>query len=93
MNPFKPPHKVDKSGYPVDPVLRNLQKQLGILAAELRGMPQEDTDEKQRQIVEEYRATMDQLYELGWDDILDIEAELPEHLMPEEYTKRHPPLS
>lgn len=84
MKQFKPPHKVDNIGYPIDPELRALQRHLGILAQELRGRARGDSDEKQWKIDLEYHTTMKKLYDLGWDDILDIDAELPEHLMPEE---------
>ena len=90
IKPFKPPHEVDDLGYPVDPIMRNLQRQLSYLAGELRGMARGDLDEAQWEIVREYHAVMKQLYEMGWDAILDMEAELPEHLMPEEYLRRHP---
>lgn len=46
--------------------------------------------EHNKQVIEEYHATVDKLYQLGWDAVLDIESELPDILMPEEYRKRHP---
>jgi len=87
--PFKPPHEVDKSGYPTEPLLRQLQIKLGGLAVEWRGLHHRG-DEKQNDIVTQYHETMKRLYELGWDDILDIDAELPDKLMPQEYLRRHP---
>ena len=90
MAPFKPPHEVDSSGYPMDPVLRNLQKKLGHLAATWRGM--QNTPDAQAEIVKEYCSVMSKLYSMGWDDILDADAELPEELLPAEYKKRHPPM-
>lgn len=77
------PHDVDNLGYPVDPELRQLESYLGELAARWRGTYRED-------IVQEYHATMSLLYELGWDAILDVESELPDELMPEQYLRRHP---
>ena len=92
MKHFKPPHKVDKYGYPIDPEMRRLQKRLGTLAAEFRGTVQDKSDERQKSILNEYHETMDTLYKLGWDDILDFTAELPDYYMPEEYLRRHPTL-
>jgi len=82
------PHEVDASGYPTDPHLRALQAKLGDLAAEWREVYR--GVEGQRDIVSDYHAVMAELYALGWDDMLDIDAELPEVLMPAEYVKRHP---
>jgi hypothetical protein len=82
-------HERGLSGYPADPELNRLQSHLGHLAAEWRGAL--GGAERQRAIVQDYHATMRRLYELGWDDILDIDAELPRDLMPEEYY--HPPPS
>lgn len=88
MKPFIPPHAVDSSRYPLDPQLRELQGKLGDLAAELREVSR--GIDGQESIVKEYNAIMNQLYALGWDDILDYDAELPDHLMPQEYLTRHP---
>lgn len=81
------PHKVDKIGYPIDPELRRLQFLLSNLAAEWReahGQP-----EKQDDIVRTYHQTLHTLYGLGWDAELDMDAHLPDKLMPEEYVKRN----
>lgn len=93
MEPFQPPHEVDKWGHPTDPKMRQLQFILGNLAAEWRGQARGDSDDKQAEIVEEYHSIMNQLYEMEWDAILDIVAELPDELMPEEYILRHPPVT
>lgn len=42
-------------------------------------------------MIDEYRETIDELYEYGWDDELDDESLLPRHLMPEAYLRRHSP--
>ena len=81
------PHDTDQLGYPTDPELRALEFQLGNLAADYR-MHKSPAHDKQ--IVKEYHDTMKKLYQLGWDAVLDIESELPDKLMPEEYRKRHP---
>ncbi|MCA9919120.1 MAG: hypothetical protein KC445_14260 [Anaerolineales bacterium] len=80
-------HETDEISYPVDPELRALEFRLGNLAAEYREHISPEDDE---QAIREYHATMDKLYKLGWDAVLDIESELPDKLMPEEYRKRHP---
>jgi hypothetical protein len=84
---FQPPHEVDEIGYPTDPELNRLEIYLSDLAAKFRGA---DTLEYQDTIVEEYHTTMQRLYDLGWDAVLDVDAELPEDDMPSEYKKRHP---
>jgi hypothetical protein len=88
MGPFIPPYAVDSIGYPLDPQLRELQGDLGNLAADLRNVSR--GIDGQESIVKDYHAIMNQLYALGWDDLLDYEAELPDHLMPPEYLIRHP---
>jgi hypothetical protein len=80
-------HATDKSGYPLDPELRRLEFYLGELAGLWRGAYGDQ--ERQDETVQEYRAILARLYELGWDATLDIESELPEELMPEEYLRRN----
>jgi hypothetical protein len=82
------PHQVDKIGYPVDPELRRLQIQLCDLAGRWRFYGGDAR--RQEETVREYHATMAQLYALGWDAVLDVECELLNELMPEEYRRRHP---
>jgi hypothetical protein len=84
------PHEIDELGYPTDPVLRQLEDRLGYLAGEWGGVRR--GVDRQDDIVKEYHQTMQKLYELGWDGVLDIDCELPDRLMPEEYLKRHPTL-
>ncbi len=74
-------HEVDVFGFPIDPELSRLESWLGELAARWRGTWDQN-------IVDEYHTTMTRLYELGWDGRLDIESELPDRLMPEEYLSR-----
>ncbi len=84
-------HEVDELGYPVDPELRELEMSLCDLAGTWReswGEP-----DRQAELVREYHATMTKLYALGWDGTLDLECELPEEHMHEEYIRRHPGFS
>ncbi len=74
-------HQVDKFGFPIDPELNRLESYLGELAARWRGTWDQE-------IVKEYHAILAQLYALGWDGRLDIESELLDRLMPEEYLQR-----
>ncbi len=67
------------------PQISELVDRLIHLAMQWRGMP----DDRQR-IKAEYHLIMKTLYSLGWDDILDIDSELPDEDMPNEYTSRHP---
>lgn len=79
-------YKRGELGFPLDPELRRLEIYLSDLAAAFRGtrgMP-----DKQMEIVQEYHATLSQLYALGWNDSLDEDSKLPKRLMPEEYFRR-----
>jgi hypothetical protein len=80
-------HEIDEIGLPVDPELKRLQLHLGYLAADWGSY---ESEERQREIVEEYHATLNLLYSLGWDAALSIDSELPDALMPEEYLRRNP---
>jgi hypothetical protein len=82
------PHAVDDIGYPLDPELRRLQARLGTLAGMWRHAKTSSDLLRQQELVEEYRQTLARLYELGWDDALDSDAELPDEYMPEEYFLR-----
>jgi len=84
---FKPPHKVDPIGLPEDHEMREFEFHLGDLAAEYRGT---GSLERRELVVQEYGETLQRLYALGWDDLLDVESELPQSVMPGEYLKRHP---
>ena len=80
-------HTKDQSGYPLDPELRQAEFHLGDLAAMWRdayGQP-----EQQEKIVQEYRDVLLRMYALGWESQLDVESELPDYLMPEEYLRRN----
>lgn len=82
------PHQVDAIGYPVDPELRRLQGHLGTLAAMWRHAKSMNHPVRQAEIVKEYHQTLATLYALGWNDGLDIDAELPYDLMPQVYFQR-----
>jgi len=45
---------------------------------------------KQEEIAKEYSETMDKMYALGWDGIVEIGRGLPFKFMPAEYRKRFP---
>ena len=65
--------------------IRSLERKISELAMRWRGQP-----EQRNEIKKEYHNTIAILYSLGWDDILDVDCELPENDMPEEYKRRHP---
>lgn len=74
-------HKTDDIGLPIDPELRRLELVLGYLAAKWRTT-------WDISVVQEYQQVFKQLYELGWDGVLDLQSELPDEFMPEEYLGR-----
>jgi hypothetical protein len=71
------------TGFTTNPVYDALERQLAKLAAKWRGT-------KSAKIIEQYHDVMNTLMELGWDDTLDMDAELPEEHMPKQYIERHP---
>lgn len=68
----------------LDNEFRELEVRLCSLAMEWRG-----NVDNRKEIIERYHATMMLLFSLGWDDILDVDCELPIDDMPQEYLKRH----
>jgi hypothetical protein len=62
--------------------LHALEVKLSDLAAKWRG--HKDRPEAET-IVRDYQATLRQMIELGFRDALDVDSELPDRLMPEEY--------
>jgi hypothetical protein len=70
-----------------DPAIRQLQLKLGDLAVKFSATPNPD------QVVEEYKQTVNRLYELGWDGIIPFDSELPDPYMPEAYLKRNPEMA
>lgn len=80
----------DVFGYALDPEMRRLEHHLSDLAAMFRGAAHDPDhcDELRQGIIQEYHATMAQLYALGWDDALDADSKLPKTYMPEEYFRR-----
>lgn len=66
--------------------LRLLEVELGRLAGEYRFFAGQK--ERQDQIVSEYHAVMQQMFDLDWEGGLDYESELPTHKMPNEYLKK-----
>ena len=74
----QPDPELVKIGYPADPLLYALQSKVGELAMKWRGS-------KDDKIVQQYHATLKCLIALGWEGYLDVDAELPDELMPKEY--------
>jgi hypothetical protein len=67
-------------------ILSDLEDRLGLLARRYRGST---TKTAEAQIVEEYRATMDEMYRIGhWVGIPDPDSSLPDELMPPSYHAR-----
>lgn len=65
-----------------NPVYDALMWKLANLAGEWRGT-------KKPELVQRYHHVLLALLELGWDDELDVELELPNELMPAEYFLRY----
>ena len=82
-------HEVTTNGFAVDPTIIQLEDRLGDLAGDWRsahGRP-----EQQAALVRAYHATMEQLFQLGWDAgvaNLGYEQTLPDELMPAEYLRQ-----
>lgn len=72
-------------GQSSDPEIRRLTDQLCYLVGEYWSSRRARSREE---IVQEYHTIMAYLYELGWDDILDIECLLRDEDMPAEYLRR-----
>lgn len=87
---YQPSHEVDKFGYPTDPKLKELQSKLQNIADKFYtiGISEEEEDK----LVSEYHNVFEQLYKLGWDGMLHFEEEIPDDLLPKEYTRRYPPV-
>jgi hypothetical protein len=81
-------HKTDQFGMPTDPKLYKLEKELEILSGIFRGL--RGKPEEQLEIVEEYLAVFQKLYDLGWDGGLDMMSELPSEFMPQRYLNQYP---
>lgn len=66
---------------------QELWEQLCTLAGKWWG----STDlEEREQLVKFYHETMQNLYDTGWDGVMDVECMLPDKLMPQKYIERHP---
>lgn len=68
--------------------VHDLESKLGLLAAEWRS--NYSNPDLQTALVREYHSTIEQLYNIGWDDEIDIENCLPDNLMPTHYRERNP---
>jgi hypothetical protein len=58
--------------------IQALQDQLSVIAAKWRA-------DKKSEYVKEYHDTYHKLRSLGWNGPTDVDAELPDRLMPQEY--------
>lgn len=67
-------------------LLDALETRLGRLAARWRGA--NDTDEAQ-QYVQQYQSVLLWMIELGYQDSLDADAELPDEYLPDAYLALH----
>ncbi len=65
--------------------INKLLSRLTILAASYRGTANQD----RTRITQEYHHAMQVLYDLGWDEMVDFEASLPDKDMPERYQKKY----
>lgn len=67
---------------PPRPNFAELERELGRLAYAWRSNPHDA-------LVAQYQNTLRRMMRNGFDQPLDIDAELPDRLMPEEYLKLH----
>jgi len=65
--------------------IQRLELKLGELAEEWRSSADQ---QKKKALVTEYRTTLRKMFALGYNSWLDIDTELPDELMPEEYISR-----
>jgi hypothetical protein len=66
----------------IEPMLRNMEDSLSELAMRWRGS---DSDEEAAAIARQYQVILRCMVDLGFHQSLQIEAELPDDLMPQEY--------
>jgi hypothetical protein len=66
-------------------VLDVLERKLGNLAAQWRGASRHSETEIAHALVQQYQAVLLCMIELGHNEFLDAETELPDRLMPPEY--------
>ena len=71
--------EITRHGYSNNPVYDHLIKELANLAGSWR-------EHKTDKIAEQYQTVLRTLIILGFDDELPVDVELPEELMPVEYT-------
>ncbi|MCI0713425.1 MAG: EF-hand domain-containing protein [Chloroflexi bacterium] len=66
----------------IEPMLKNMQDSLNELAMRWRGS---DSDEEADAIAHNYQVILRCMIDLGFRQSLQVEAELPDELMPQEY--------
>jgi hypothetical protein len=82
-------HQVTTNGFAVDPTITQLEETLGDLAGDWRSS--HGAPEQQAEILQAYYATMEQLFQRGWDAgiaNLGYEQTLPDEFMPAEYLRQ-----
>lgn len=65
----------------IDALLNELVR----LAMQWRGMNISGNTQKRNEVTNQYHHTMRNLFALGWEGVLDIDSELPDQFMPQEY--------
>lgn len=66
----------------IEPMLKNMEESLSELAMRWRG---NDSDEEADAIAHNYQVILRCMIDLGFQQSLPVEAELPDELMPQEY--------
>jgi hypothetical protein len=66
----------------IEPMLKNMEESLSELAMRWRG---NDSDEEADAIAHNYQVILRCMIDLGFHQSLQVEAELPDELMPQEY--------
>jgi hypothetical protein len=66
----------------IEPMLKNMEESLSELAMRWRG---NDSDEEADAIAHNYQVILRCMIDLGFHQSLQVEAELPDELLPQEY--------
>lgn len=66
----------------IEPMLKNMEASLGELAMYWRGS---ENDEEAMAIAHQYQLILRCMVELGFHQSLQVDSELPDELMPQEY--------
>ncbi len=79
--------KSENHGDNPDAHIEELESRLCILALKWRSTA---NAEIRQEIKKEYHSIVRSLFSLGWDDYVDLDCELPDEDMPQEYFSRNP---